>query len=98
MKKHIIICCLILVSALSCRKDNFESEGLITGPDPRDCACCGGWFIEIGSATYRFNDLPANSDLDLSKETMPLAVVLKWEKDPDACLGDEIFVYKIRKK
>lgn len=98
MKYIIIICFTILITAHSCQKDDYESEGLITGADPRDCVCCGGWFIEIDLQVYRFYEIPPGSDLDLTKESFPVKVRLDWQKDPDACLGDEILVSRIKKK
>jgi hypothetical protein len=41
--------------------------------------CCGGWFIKIDSLTYEFDSLPGNSNIDLAKETFPLAVKLDWQ-------------------
>ncbi len=77
---------LILFTFLnSCSNSNednlFESNGIITGLDLRLCVCgCGGYFIEIDSTTYRFNEefLPENN-LDLSVENLPLKVKLNWE-------------------
>jgi len=88
-----------MVFLVSCQKeDPYLSEGTITGPDFRECACCGGWFIDIGGETYRFQELPCSCSLDLMNEEFPLDVFLDWKKDPDGCLGDEIIVYRIKKK
>ena len=75
--------------------DDFESDGTITGIDPRMCACCGGYFIEIEEETYRFGALPEGSGLDLTQQTFPLEVELDWDTSSVRCLGDEIDVIRI---
>ena len=71
--------------------------GSILGVDPRFCACCGGYFIQIGDETYRFYQEPSCSDLALgvTDYAFPLEVWVDWKADPDACLGDEILLEKI---
>jgi hypothetical protein len=78
---------LLLLTALtaitfSCKKDraNFQSTGTITGPDYRECACCGGWFIDIADTTYNFDNLPASSNIDLATATFPIMVKLDWSR------------------
>lgn len=99
MKKILIITILSVAVMGSCQKEEpFMDVGIITGPDLRLCACCGGWFIEIGDNTYRFSDIPCSCSLDLVNEEFPVIVNIDWEKDPNACLGDEIIVHRIKKK
>ena len=74
------------------------SEGKITGLNPRECMCCGGWNIEINNSTFRFYNLPENSNIDLLHESMPLYVELVWKKDKNGCLGDEILIDYIKKR
>lgn len=78
----------------TCKKDDieFESKGVITGPDFRKCICCGGWFIGIGGETYRFYELPSESDLDLENSAFPIEVKLNWHKKANACMSDEIII------
>jgi len=74
------------MSFTSCTKDDtnptINSTAFITAIDLRECAspCCGGYFIEIGSETYRFYEatLPENN-LNLAEENLPLEVRLDWE-------------------
>ncbi|MEM8896710.1 MAG: hypothetical protein AAGC85_01335 [Bacteroidota bacterium] len=75
-------------------------EGSILGVDSRECACCGGYFIKIGEETYRFYEEPSCSDLalDVSDYAFPLEVWVDWKADPDACMGDEILLEKIKQK
>jgi hypothetical protein len=89
-----------LIPVSSCRKADMEykSEGIITGPDYRMCACCGGWFITIDDQRYRFWSLPSGSNLDLEKEKFPLEVRLDWEMEKNSCMGDLIKVIRIEKK
>lgn len=77
---------------------NALDEGTITKQDFALCACCGGWFIEIGDETYRMPVRPADAELDLSSDNLPMDVLLRWELETDPCLGDEIIVSEIRKK
>ncbi len=95
MKKGIFLT-LILTLLIACnREDTFMDTGTITGQDPRDCMCCGGWFIEIRDTMYRFDQLPPNNVIDLSTITYPMKVKLDWKKKEIPCLGDEIEVLKM---
>jgi hypothetical protein len=99
MKTLLLISLILLATLFACKKENIPTDtGVITGADERLCLCCGGWFIEIGDSTYLFNQLPANSKLDLANETFPVAVDLNWQQDPDACLPEEILVTYISKR
>jgi hypothetical protein len=104
MKTFLIGLFFTLMFATSCIEQNvlfpindYQSKGLITGGDPRDCACCGGWIIEIDTARYRFNSLPDSCGVNLEKEIFPLKVKLDWKKADHICLGDEIIITKIKK-
>ena len=70
----------VTVITISCSKDkaNFQSNGIITGPDYRECSCCGGWFIDISDTIYNFDNLPASSNIDLTLATFPIPVKLDW--------------------
>jgi hypothetical protein len=98
MKKpfiNIFIICLILNSCL--KENDFGQRGTITGIDLRECLCCGGWFININDSTYRFYQLPDQSNIDLQNANFPVRVILTWKKDPNACLSDEIIITRIEK-
>ena len=77
-----------------CDDDNYvcSDQGIILGEDPRDCVCCGGWFIEIGDDTLRAQTLPEAFLQTLYPVEYPLPVRLDWEPDTTPCLGDEIEV------
>ena len=94
----LILILLIIIASCSSEDDLFRSSGKITDIDVRECACCGGYFIEIENITYRFYNLPDNSKLNLENPTFPIYVNLDWIKDPNACLGDEIIVLNIEER
>ena len=101
MKIIIIFSVLIFtlsIASCSLGEDEFRSNGTITDYDTRECSCCGGFYIEIDNVTYRFFDLPKNSELNLENPTFPIFVKLDWTKDANACLGDEIIVSRIEKR
>jgi len=100
MKKILMIELILMFIILSCSmEDNsYSSSGTITGVDTRECACCGGYFIDIDNYTYRFDVLPNNSSLDLTNAEFPVNVKLDWHPDPDACIGDEIIIERIAKR
>ena len=80
-KKILFVVLLLTVVLLSCKKEktnNFQSTAIITGPDVRDCFCCGGYIIEIEDSTYNFEFLPTSTQIDLTTETFPLPVRLDW--------------------
>jgi hypothetical protein len=88
MKTKIITVLLLSLVLLACSKEvakQYKSEGKITGADLALCPCCGGWYIVIGDDTYRFDDVPTNSGIDLKKETFPLKVKLDWEPVESNC-------------
>ncbi len=92
----------VLLTGFSlCHRDNddFRSRGIITGPDLRDCACCGGWYIEIDTVVYEFDVLPENSGIALEKETFPLKVKLDWKpSEKIACPNKKIDIQRIAKE
>ena len=80
LKNLLIMFVLFAFVAISSCKDgdDFQSTGLIIGPDVRDCICCGGFVIEIEDSTYNFDALPGSSPIDLENETFPVKVKLDW--------------------
>ncbi|MCB0806012.1 MAG: hypothetical protein KDC05_09460 [Bacteroidales bacterium] len=100
MAKILVLAFLVLATAKAC--DTKTADGMdsavITKIDNRDCACCGGWVIEIGAETYRFYDVPEKSDVEVSTEKLPMEVKLRWKKSENACMGDEIEIIEIKEK
>ena len=75
------------------------SDGIILGPDPRDCVCCGGWYIKIDTTTYEFESLPDNSNINLQADTFPINVKLDWKlSDRVACPNKYITITRITKE
>jgi hypothetical protein len=94
-----IFALLLVLMCCNKEKDNeYKSRGIITGPDIRACVCCGGWFIQIDSATYLFDTLPDNSNIDLQKETFPLPVKLDWQFANTYCTNSRIVIQRIKKE
>ena len=75
-----------------------SEEVTIIGEDYRDCACCGGWFIEIDGDTLRAVDLPQEFKESFNSNEIPLQVYMEWSYDETPCLGDEIEVECIRRQ
>jgi len=46
-----------------------------------------GFLMEVDDTTYLFGDVPANSNLDLSNEDLPIDVYVKWKPLEDTCLS-----------
>lgn len=100
MKKLVVCASFLLLVSWGCDSDddfNNFNNARILGYDQALCPCCGGWLIEIDNSTFRFFDLPVESNIDLEEEIFPLEVTLFWSKDRNGCLGDEIKVKKIEK-
>jgi len=100
MKKYIFFVFILGLSFSACstKQDTTFQKATITGYDYAMCACCGGWFINIGESTYRFYKLPAGSKLNLKNAEFPLKVDVIWKKNENGCKGDEIFIEKIKKR
>ena len=64
-----------------------SEEGTIIAIDFRECACCGGWFIEVGSDTLRAVDLPQDFKESLDANEFPLPVLMEWSPSETPCLG-----------
>jgi len=98
-KKIFSIILLLTVIILSCEKeDDYQSTAVITGPDLRECICCGGYYIELGDSTYNFNTLPASAQIDLTTEDFPLPVKLDWTYDTKCGDIQYIEITKIAKQ
>ena len=82
--RALLIILPILFFTFTCQEDSKPDEwenANIVGFDPRDCMCCGGWLIKIGTdaTDYQFFDLPLGSTIDLDPDRFPLRVKIKWE-------------------
>ncbi len=99
VKKTIFSILVFIGIFISCeKKDNYLSTGVITGPDIRECICCGGYFIEIEDTTYNFDALPMSSQIDLATDTFPINVNLDWSYDRDCGGIQYIDISKIERQ
>lgn len=88
MKKTflILITFIFTLVVFNCNSDDdsikiqYESTAKIIGQDLTLCACCGGWIIEIdgASTSYRFEELPQGSNVNLEQSNLPVDVQLNW--------------------
>jgi hypothetical protein len=91
MKKLITSLALLALSACQYDSVGFTDAGTLTGYDVRMCACCGGIFVAIKGATYRFFELPKNTSLILDGSTkFPVQVRLSWVSRQTSCAGDHL--------
>jgi hypothetical protein len=89
---------IILVMSFSSKdKNDYKSNGEITGADNGMCICCGGWDIQINKVTYQFDSLPPNTNIDLRKETFPILVKLDWQLNKIGC-KNRISILRISRK
>lgn len=103
MKSKItLLICLFILGFTGCNQEinkDYKSQGKITGPDIRMCACCGGWYIQIDNLTYEFDSLPDNSNINLQTETFPVFVKLDWQlSDKGGCPDKRITIQRIVKE
>jgi len=69
MKFGITVLFLVIISCFACEKEatntcpNNLEEGRIIGFDFRKCACCSGYWIEVGNDTLRTFVLPDNIEI-----------------------------------
>lgn len=96
MAMFLLTLALIFSSCQSSHSGTFQSNGIITGPDYRMCACCGGYYIVIDTTTYDFDSLPKDANFSLQNATFPIFVKLDWKQNPDGC-GNYIEILSIEK-
>jgi|WetSurMetagenome_2_1015567.scaffolds.fasta_scaffold1413619_1 hypothetical protein len=98
-----VIRALIFVFILfACTKNDgaYMSVGTITGSDPTMCACCGGWFIDIDSVSYRIVSIPDEFVMQMNTATFPMEVFLDWKRETSGCpqTFNRITVSRIKKR
>lgn len=98
--KQVFIALFCLVSIASCDKLKYSDTGIITGPNMLMCPtkCCSGYYIEIGGTRYLFEQLPANSGIDLNSSTYPILVDVNWNPVTGCSSPQTIEITAIRKK
>jgi hypothetical protein len=90
-KKLSVFLVLLLILSNSCKEDSYMNEGIITGYDLRECACCGGPMITFTSDpkpySAEFKLIENEADLGITdKDTFPIYVKVDWkESSAGAC-------------
>jgi hypothetical protein len=96
---------LIMMVIVACEKnDAFMGAGVLTGYDPRDCACCGGLLINLNSgsselftdSTYQVDIVPDNLNIDANSD-FPIYIDLDYSKDTKKC-GKTIDILRFKRK
>lgn len=105
MRLQITFLFLIILICFACQKeqqstcpDNLES-GKIIGYDFRKCACCSGYWIEVGDDTLRTFVLPDNIEITDTNfvDGLDILVCLSYEQ-AETCndFGELIDVSEMR--
>lgn len=89
----VILILMILFTTCDRKEDSaYMGDGVITGFDPRDCACCGGLLINLNSnstelitdSTYQVDHVPGNFNIDVNT-IFPVFLKLDYEKTTALC-------------
>lgn len=91
----ISISLIFLVLCTTCNKkedSGYMGEGVITGFDVRDCACCGGLLINLNSSstelysdsTYQIDHVPGNFYIN-AYTGFPVFIRLDYERTNALC-------------
>ena len=97
----------IILLYTQCKKEISDPDGCegdrvpatIIGQDLRLCACCGGWFIDLGEDTVRAFTFPDGYIMD-TLPALPVEVCLEYEYYTGACdiFGDLIIINEIENR
>jgi hypothetical protein len=86
---------ILLILLTTCNKkqeSTYMGEGVITGYDPRDCACCGGVLINLNSSstemftdsTYQIDKVPENFNINVNSN-FPIFIRLDYQYTGALC-------------
>jgi hypothetical protein len=102
--KILLVTILVVISIFSACDKKEPSEymgvGVITGFDPRDCACCGGLLINLNStltdmftdSTYQVDHVPPNFPIG-TNAVFPIFIRLDYLRTNALC-GKTIDILK----
>ncbi len=96
-----IIFLIIIIFLTSCIKDDYPAKGVLVRYDPRDCACCGGLFVNLNNVdtvntnTKLVNSLPVDFIFDQGE--LPLKVQFAWQNG-GGCMSNNIIITKIKRR
>ena len=99
-----IFIALFWLSVISCNKTSsrimYSDAGIITGPNMLICPtkCCSGYYIEINGTRYLFEQLPANSGIDLQSAAYPIMVDLNWNAITGCSSPQTIEITAVKKR
>jgi hypothetical protein len=103
---RLLVVCLLIIAITACRKnkDKWMSEtAVITGVDPRTCACCGGLMINFDNSPDKYaknlsliDEMPADAGIDFNS-TFPIYVKVNWKVDGN-CGTEIIDITKIERR
>jgi hypothetical protein len=85
-RKFFLLPVLILILSNSCKeKESYMNDGIITGFDLRECACCGGLMITFTNDpkpySAEFKLIENEADLGITdKDTFPIYVKVDWKE------------------
>lgn len=106
LKEILLLLLVTFLLNISCSNPDEPSmnDGVITGYDARECACCGGLMINFLNETepyegefYLISNNPA--DLGISDTAkFPLFVRVSWKKDSISCVNNKVTITKIEFK
>jgi hypothetical protein len=93
MKHTVLLMTLLMAGTFACQQKDPLTKATILGTDPLMCGCCGGWFIQIDSVSYRTYQLPDA----FAKANTP--VWIRYHADESSCaklMGNTIIIDDIR--
>jgi|SRR5579872_1032611 len=91
-----LLFCIAIWVSCNKNKPGHTGTATIVGEDPRTCACCGGYWIDIdGDANrYHIGTIPGSFRLD-TVTVFPLRVTLEWTFSTSPCIGTLVNIVRI---
>lgn len=83
----------LVICSIGCSREpvSFAEAGILTGPDVRLCACCGGVILQAdGGKVFHIESLPGMTNEDLYKLTFPKRIEFNWK--PDRECGGIVYI------
>ncbi|MBL4755010.1 MAG: hypothetical protein JKY52_15615 [Flavobacteriales bacterium] len=79
---------LLLTSSCSSDPEPLAlDKATVVGSSQGVCSCWPGYLLKVSDNTYLFRNVPQSSNLDLSKEVLPIDVYVKWVPLEDTCIS-----------
>jgi hypothetical protein len=93
MLRFLLILLLFAFIGHGCTREqpSYAEQGVLTGPDVRLCACCGGVFLQVQDGRIvQIESLPGMKNEDLYKLTFPQKIAFNWQ--PDRECGGIVYI------